>query len=250
MTRTQRPRRGLPQIVKAEAHGPLVVVEGTDGVGRSTQVELLVPWLEANGHAVVPTGWNRSLLVSKLITSQKEGTLLNKITYAMLYATDFADRLERVVIPAMRSGIVVVADRYVPTAIARAVARDVHRAWIDGIYAFAPRPDVTFYLRIDPQALLRRTLHRGALNYWESGMDQHMGEDIHESFLRYQARLVEQYDAMAEENRWHILDAHKPVREIQIAIRKSLASMLRIPDPQIERGLDGIGGRRTEKVDA
>lgn len=238
MTRPSRPRRGMPKIPRSESQAPLVVLEGSDGVGRSTQVDLLLPWIEANGRAVVSTGWNRSLLVSKLITSQKEGTLLNKVTYAMLYATDFADRLERVVIPALKSGVVVLADRYVPTAVARAVARGVDRTWIENLYSFAHAPDLTLYLRLDAEDLLLRNLHRGPLNYWESGMDQHMGEDIHDSFLRYQTRLLAEYESMAEAQGWRAVDARRTIEDVQLEIRRSIAPLLQIPPAALHDGLE------------
>lgn len=224
-----RARRGLPRVEHHEVRGKLIVLEGTDGVGRSTQIAHLAPWLETQGFAVVTTGWNRSLLVSKLITSAKEGTLLNKVTYTLLYATDFADRLERVVIPALKAGMIVVADRYVGTAFARGAVRDVDPHWMREIYGFAPKPDLTLHMRLDVDDLLPRTLDRTRLNYWESGMDQHMGEDIHDSFIQYQSRMVREYDEMAKEFAWQIVDARQSVEATQIEMRKAVASLLGIP---------------------
>ena len=230
---TKRPKRGMPRVEREEVTGKLVVLEATDGVGRSTQMAQLVPWLETHGHPVVVTGWNRSLLVSKLITSAKEGTLLNKVTYTLLYATDFADRLERVVIPALKAGMVVVADRYVGTAYARGLVRDVDKDWMRELYGFAPAPDLTVYMRLDVDELLPRTLDRTRLNYWESGMDQHMGEDIHDSFISYQGRLIQAYDEMAKELGWHTIDARHAVSETQIEIRKPVARLLGIPADRV-----------------
>jgi dTMP kinase len=235
VTDARPPRRGLPRVHRDEYLGKLIVVEGTDGVGRSTQIAQLVPWLEMNGFAVVQTGWTRSLLVSKLITSAKEGTLLNKQTFTLLYATDFADRLERVVIPALRAGMVVVADRYIYTAFARSRTRGVDREWIREIYEFAPPPDLVLHMRLDAPELLRRTLDRGRLNYWESGMDQHMGEDIYDSFLEYQGRMVQEYDLMAKELGWPRIDASRPIWETQNDIRRRVAKLLRIPANRVNR---------------
>jgi len=228
-----RPRRGLPRVAREETPGKLIVIEGTDGVGRSTQIERLAPWIETRGHAVVQTGWNRSLLVSKLITSAKEGTLLNKVTYTLLYATDFADRLERVVIPALKAGMVVVADRYVGTALARGAVRGVDRAWMQGIYAFAPEPDLTIQMRLGVDALLLRTLDRTRLNYWESGMDQHMGEDIYDSFIEYQGRMISEYDRLAEARGWKVVDAARSIAATQLEIRRIVAPLLGIPGDRI-----------------
>lgn len=227
--------RGLPRVEPGETPGKLIVIEGGDGIGRSTQISLLVPWLEANGHATLQTGWNRSLLVSKLITSAKEGTHLNKVTYSLLYATDFADRLERVVIPALRAGQVVVADRYTYAAIARSVVRGVDPSWIRGIYDFAPRPDLVVFMRLDVPALLTRTMYRTRLNYWESGMDQHMGEDMYESFMNYQTRMLQEYDAMAQEYGWTVVDASKTIEETQRDIRRPVGRLVEIPPERIDQ---------------
>lgn len=226
-------RRGLPRVEREEVSGKLIVLEGTDGVGRSTQLALLAPWLETQGFPVVSTAWNRSLVVSKLITSAKEGTLLNKVTYTLLYATDFADRLERVVIPALKSGMVVLADRYVGTAFARSAVRDVDRGWMREIYSFAPKPDLTLYMRLDVDELLPRTLDRSRLNYWESGMDQHMGEDIHDSFMHYQSRMLQEYDALSKAYGWRPVDARQPIDETQAEIRREVARLLGIPESAI-----------------
>lgn len=217
--------------------GHLIVIEGTDGVGRSTQIGLLVPWLEANGYPVVQTGWNRSLLVSKLITSAKEGTLLNKVTFSLLYATDFADRLERVVIPALKSGMTVVADRYVATALARSGVRGVDKEWLNEIYSFAPNPDLTLYMHLGLDELLHRTLDRTSLNYWESGMDQHMGEDIYESFAQYQSAIIADYEKMAQQQKWQRIDARTPIADTQREIRTRVAKLLEIPSDRIAQQL-------------
>ncbi len=236
-TRATSRKRGLPRVEREEVKGKLIVLEGTDGVGRSTQIARLVPWIETHGLPVVVTGWNRSLLVSKLITSAKEGTLLNKVTYTLLYATDFADRLERVVIPALKSGMVVVADRYVATAMVRGAVRDVDRDWMRELYGFAPPPDLTVYMRLDVDDLITRTLDRTRLNYWESGMDRHMGEDIHDSFMSYQSKQIREYDEMAKEAGWKTVDARRAVDETQVEIRKAVAPVLQIPLDRVHERL-------------
>ena len=239
MTRKTRPL-GLPRL-DDDVAGTLIVIEGTDGVGRSTHIDLLAPWVEANGLPVVTTGWTRSLLVNKLITSAKEGTLLNKTTYTMLYATDFADRLERVVIPALQAGMVVVADRYVGTALGRAKVRGIDEEWIRNVYQFAPRPDLTLYLDIDVDDLLPRILERTRLDFWESGMDEHMGEDIYDSFTAYQQRLLHAYRSMAEAEEWRTIDARGSLEGTQRAIRRAVAGELGFPADSADGPLTASG---------
>src|SRR5215468_4080041 len=189
---------GLRGVDLEELRGRLIVIEGTDGVGRSTQVSMLKPWLEQNGHAVLDTGMTRSALAGKGIKQAKEGHTLGPIALTLFYATDFADRLENQMIPALRAGFIVLTDRYIYSLIARAVVRGADPDWIRSIYGLALRPDAIFYLKIGIEELVPRVLQRGGFDYWESGMDMRLGADLFESFVNYQTRLLEQFKVMQE----------------------------------------------------
>src|SRR5882724_3902013 len=187
---------GLPGIDLAELKGKLIVLEGTDGVGRSTHIGLLKQWLENHGHAVLDTGMTRSALAGKRLKQAKEGHTLGGITMSLFYATDFADRLEQQIIPALRSGFVMITDRYIYSLIARAIVRGADPDWIKQVYSFAFKPDAVFYLRITADQLVPRVLADGPFDYWESGMDVPMGEDLHDSFVNYQSRIIRELDGL------------------------------------------------------
>src|SRR6476659_9642553 len=189
----------LPGVETADLHGQLVVIEGPDAVGRSTQIQLLRQWLEHEGHAVIDSGMARSALAGKGIQMAKEGNTLGPITMTLFYTTDFADRLENEIIPALRAGFVVLIDRYIFSIMARAIARGEDRRWIEQVAGFALVPHAVFYLKADVEQLVSRVvLGRGAFDYWESGMDLRFGPDMYESFVRYQTRLIKALDGMAE----------------------------------------------------
>jgi dTMP kinase len=191
--------------------GRLIVIEGTDSVGRSTQMRLLRPWLESSGYAVVDTGMTRSELIGAGLKQAKEGHTLGPITLNLFYATDFVDRFEGQILPALRAGFVVLTDRYIYSLIARALVRGADPRWIRSIYGLALKPDAIFYLKIGVDDLIPRVLQKGGFDYWESGMDMRLGEDLFESFIHYQTRLLAQFDAMAREYHFHVLDASQPV---------------------------------------
>jgi dTMP kinase len=218
--------RGLPYVDVSGLGGRLFVVEGTDGVGRSTQIELLKDWLELQGHAVVTTGWTRSPLMSAAIEDAKEGHSLNRLTFSLLYACDFADRLENEILPALRSGMIVVADRYCYTAFARNTVRGVPEAWSRDLFGFALEPDVVIYLDIDVESLVRRVIRRGKLDHWESGLDLNLGEDPYDSFVVYQKRLLERYQRMSESEGFEVVDARRSIDEIQLDVRHRIAAHL------------------------
>ncbi len=218
--------RGLPYVDASGLSGRLIVVEGTDGAGRSTQIELTKTWLELQGHAVVTTGWTRSPLMSPAIESAKQGHSLNRLTFALIYACDFADRLENEILPALRAGMIVLADRYCYTAFARNTVRGVDEAWTRDLFGFALVPDATIYLRIGVDALVRRVIRRGKLDYWEAGLDLNLGEDPYDSFVEYQRRLIALYDRMAEAERFDVIDASRDVDSIQREIRQRIGPRL------------------------
>jgi dTMP kinase len=215
----------LPGVDASELQGKLIVVEGPDAVGRSTQIMLLRQWLEQEGHAVLDTGMARSALAGKGIQMAKQGNTLGPITMTLFYATDFADRLENEIVPALRAGFVVLIDRYIFSIMARAIARGEDRRWIEQVAGFAIAPHAVFYLRADVERLVSRVvLGRGAFDYWESGMDLRFGPDMYESFVRYQTRLIKALDAMVEPYDFTVIDANQPVprifRELQRKIRR------------------------------
>ena len=221
---------GLPYVKLDGYPGKIIAIEGTDGVGRSTQIVLLREWLEVRGYGVVETGWTRSSLMQPTIDLAKSSNTLNKLTFVLLYATDFADRLEKEIIPALKAGFIVLADRYIFTAMARAGVRGVDRAWIRSLYGFAIAPHLVFYLKTDVDTLIRRVLGSRGMNYWESGMDMKLGDDIHDSFRAYQRQLLKEYQALADEFGFRVLDARKRVTVIQDDLRSQVGAFLEASD--------------------
>lgn len=217
---------GLPYVPINGYPGKIIAIEGTDGIGRSTQISLLREWLEVRGYGVVETGWTRSELMQPTIEIAKSSNTLNKLTFTLLYACDFADRLEKEIIPALKAGFVVLADRYIYTAIVRAGARGIDRQWIRRLYGFAIAPHLVFYLKIDADTLARRVLERGGMDYWESGMDMKAGDDIYESFRTYQRQLLKEYSSISDEFGFRVLDAKKSVNSIQEELRKQIGEFL------------------------
>jgi dTMP kinase len=209
--------------------GKIIALEGTDGVGRSTQIRLLREWLEVQGYGVVETGWTRSELMSPTIDLAKSSNTLNKLTFTLLYATDFADRLEKEIIPALKAGFIVLSDRYIFTALARAAVRGIDREWMRNLYGFAIAPHLVFYLKIDERTLIRRVLESRGMNYWESGMDLKLADDIYESFRAYQRGLLREYNALAEQFQFRVLDAKRKVNVIQDELRKQIGEFLTGP---------------------
>ena len=217
---------GIPYLPIDGYPGKIIAVEGTDGVGRSTQISLLREWLEVQGYGVVETGWTRSQLMQPTIDLAKASNTLNKLTFVLLYATDFADRLEKEVIPALKAGFIVLADRYVFTAMARAGVRGVDRTWIRSLYGFAIAPHLVFYLKIDEKTLIRRVLQSRGMDYWESGMDMKAADDIYESFRAYQRALLREYASMADEYGFRVLDARRKIEVIQDELRRQIGAFL------------------------
>lgn len=201
----------LPGVDCSELHGKLIVVEGPDAVGRTTQVAQLRLWLEQEGHAVLDTGMARSALAGKGIKDAKNGNTLGPVTMTLFYTTDFADQLQNLIIPALRAGFVVLTDRYIFSIMARAIARGEDRRWIEQVAGFGLVPHAVYYLRAEVKDLVSRVvLGRGAFDFWESGMDMRFGADMHQSFVRYQARLIRALDGMARRYGFTVVDASQP----------------------------------------
>ena len=218
--------QGIPGIEPQELRGKLIVIEGTDGVGRSTQIWLLKQWLETKGHAVLATRMTRSSLAGKGLRQAKRGTTLGRVTMALFYATDFADRLEHEVIPALKAGFIVLTDRYVYTLIARALVRGIDPDWIREVYGFALKPDRVFYLRAGVDDLVTRVLQKGGFDYWESGMDLHLGDDMYESFVAYQTRMMAQFDKMVEDYGLTVIDASRPIDAVFADLKGKISDVL------------------------
>jgi dTMP kinase len=219
--------RGLPYKKLGGLKGSLIVIEGTDGVGRSTQIEQLKPWLEVEGYGVASTGWTRSPLLSETINEAKAGHELNVTTFSLLYAADFADRLETQIIPALKAGFVVLADRYMYTAFARNTAMGADSGWSRSLFGLALVPDLVLYLRIDVNSLIPRVLAGKGMEYWESGMHLALGSDMFDSFRNYQTRLIREYNALAREFRFTTVDARQPIADIQLQLRSHIRRFLR-----------------------
>ena len=206
--------------------GRLIVIEGTDGVGRSTQLGILRPWLESGGYAVVDTEMTRSVLAGAGLKRAKEWHTLGPITLNLFYVTDFVDRFESQILPALRAGFIVLTDRYIYSLMARAIVRGADPRWIRSIYGLALKPDAIFYLKVSVDDLIPRVLQRGGFDYWESGMDMRLGTDLFESFVNYQARLLELYDAMTEEYHFQVIDASLPTEQIAEQLKQRIVPLL------------------------
>jgi dTMP kinase len=213
--------------------GKLIVIEGTDGVGRSTQISLLKPWLEQEGHAVLVTGMTRSTLAGKGIKRAKEGNTLGRITSTLFYATDFADRLEKEIAPALRAGFIVLTDRYIYSLMARALVRQMDVRWAHNLFSFALKPDAVFYLRVNLESLVPRVVFSRGFDYWESGVDLYASDDMYENFCRYQTALLGQFDKLTDEYKFEVIDAtaspEKIFRQLQRGFRRVLGGTVFAP---------------------
>jgi dTMP kinase len=216
----------LPGVEVGDLQGKLIVIEGPDAVGRSTQIARLRQWLEQEGHAVLDSGMARSALAGKGIKQAKEGNTLQPITMTLFYTTDFADRLENEIIPALRAGFVVLIDRYIYSIMARAIARGEDRRWIEQVAGFALVPHAVYYLRAEVEHLVSRVvIGRGAFDYWESGMDLRFGNDMYESFVKYQTRLIKALDSMVEPHNFTVIDASQPIDKIFLSLQRNISKL-------------------------
>jgi dTMP kinase len=222
--------KGFPGVELAELKGKLIVIEGTDGVGRSTHTGLLKQWLENNGHAVLDTGMTRSALAGAGLKEAKEGHTLGTVTMTLFYATDFADRVENEMIPALRAGFVVLTDRYIYSLMARALVRGADPEWVRQVHDFALKPDIIVYLRVSIEDLITRVVQNAGFNYWESGMDLHLGDDLYDSFVEYQKRLLKEFDNMSAQYNFQVIETSPNIEEVFEQIKARIAPLLKKPE--------------------
>lgn len=207
--------------------GRLFIVEGIDGSGKSTQLSLLHKWLESEGYVVFFSEWNSSPLVQDVTRRGKKKRMLTPMTFSLIHATDFADRTEHHIIPPLKAGAVVLADRYIYTAFARDVGRGVHPEWVRGLYGFAVKPTVGFYFRIPLDVAMKRILGgRDAIKYYEAGMDLELSEDIEESFRIFQSQIIVEYEKMVDEFGLVVIDATLSIEEQQAQMRRIVTEAL------------------------
>ena len=206
--------------------GLLVVIEGTDGSGKTTQLELLKKYLQDQSYGVMVSEWKTSRLIANVIDDAKERNLLNATTYSLLYAADFADRLENQIIPALKSGFVVLLDRYYYTALARDVVRGQDIEWVKNLYSYAPEPDLVFYLDMPVDVLLKRIIGTTGLDFYESGRDVGFSTDFYKSFGIYQNKCLEQYNKMKKEYGFITIDGTKSKNSIHRIMSKEVQQLL------------------------
>ena len=218
---------GIPRVKLEDVTGKLIVVEGADGSGRSTQIARLVDWLETNGHPTVQVGLKRSTLVSSELEKAQHGNILSRTTFSLFYATDFADQVENIIIPALKAGFIVLADRYIYTLMARDLVRGTDEKWLKNIYGIAPVPDSVFYLSVEPEELVQRNLSKNAtLDYWESGMDIGLSRDVFDSFLKYQKLMEETFLKLQKTYEFEIIDANRSMDSVTKELRKKIGALL------------------------
>jgi dTMP kinase len=225
------PRRfyghGIPKVELERLAGRLIVVEGADGSGRSTQIAMLVEWLEGCGHATVQVGLKRSTLVSEELVQAQEGNILSRTTLSLFYATDFGDQLENIILPALKAGFVVLADRYIYTLMARDMVRGMDEGWLKNLYGIALEPDAVFYMNVEPEELVQRSFAKNAaLDYWESGMDLGLSRDMFDSFMKYQTLMEQTFRRLQVTYGFSIVDGMRSVEEINAELKKKIGGVL------------------------
>ena len=218
---------GIPYLRDLEVSGRLIVIEGPDASGRSTQIEMLTTKLEADGYAVSNTGLNRSELISQGILEAKRNVSLGKRTLALFYAADFADQLEKKIIPALQAGYVVLADRYIYTLMARNTIRGIKRKWSSDLYNFAVVPDLTFYIDVNPHTLVHRVFtKRQSLDYYESGADLGISEDMFESFIKYQQKLAKEFTVLKKKYDLTLVNGSNSLEQTHRRLERQISKYL------------------------
>lgn len=214
-------------MTKHGYEGLLIVIEGTDGSGKSTQLELLKNSIQAQSYGVMVSEWKTSRLIANVIDEAKDRNLLNATTYSLLYASDFVDRLENQIIPALKSGFIVLLDRYYYTALARDVVRGQDIEWVKNLYDYAPEPDLIFYLDMPVDVLLKRIIGTTGLDFYESGRDMGFSTDFYKSFEIYQKKCLEQYNNMKSEYNFKSIDGTLPIKDIHNIMNAEVQKILK-----------------------
>jgi dTMP kinase len=225
---------GMPNFQDSEINGRLIVLEGPDCVGRTTQINLLQDWLESLGYGVVTTSLCRSELAEEGLSKAKRGNQIDVQTLALFYATDMADRMERLILPALESGFIVLSDRYVYTILARYGLRGVDPEWLAKVFGFALKPDLTLYLNVDIDVLVKRALLAEKLGFWECGMDLNLDESLYESFIVYQKRMIKQFSRMTKEHKLAKVSAHGTIASVQQRLRKKVRALLDVKETELD----------------
>ena len=217
----------IPGVDPLDLKGRLIVIEGADGSGRSTQIRRLVDWLEAGGHATTQVGLKRSNLASEELDRAKHGNILNRTTLSLFYATDFADQLENIIVPSLRAGFIVLADRYIYTLMARDMVRGLDPDWVKSLYSIALQPDAVFYLKLPPEKLIQRNFMKNhTLDYWESGMDLGLSLDMFDSFVRYQQLMADKFDEFRRSWGFTTIDADQSMDALNREMRDKIERVL------------------------
>ncbi|HWF17766.1 MAG TPA: thymidylate kinase [Verrucomicrobiae bacterium] len=218
---------GIPNVDLQRLAGKLIVIEGADGSGRSTQIARLRDWLEGCGHATVQVGLKRSTLVSEELEQAQNGNILSHTTLSLFYATDFADQLENIILPALKAGFMVLADRYIYTLMARDLVRGMEEAWLKNLYGIALAPDAVFYLNVSPEQLVERNFAKNyALDYWESGMDLGLSREMFDSFLKYQSLMAQEFKRLQSIYGFSIVDGNRTPDEINVELQKKIEAVV------------------------
>ena len=231
---------GLPNRGDVDLQGRLIVLEGPDCVGRSTQIRLLQDWLERLGYGVVNTSLCRSELAEEGLRKAKRGNTIGRRTMALFYATDMADRLERVILPALESGFIVLSDRYFYTIFARYAVRGVDPEWIRKAYGFALMPHLSLYLDVDIDVLAERALKGEKLGFWECGMDLNLSDSLYDSFILYQKKMLRQFSKMIDEFDMTVVSAKGSISHVQQRLQKRVRALLDLKETEVQpEGLRG-----------
>ena len=208
--------------------GTLIVVEGIDGSGKSTQIHLLDRWLRSEGYNVFFTEWNSSTSVKEITSKGKKKALLTPTTFSLLHATDFADRYERNIYPLLRAGYIVLADRYIYTALARDIVRGCNKKWVENIYDYAIKPDIVFYYKVPIDIAVNRIISgRPKLKYYEAGMDLKLSKDEYESYRMFQSKIIEEYESMINPEKFTVMDGTMDIEEQQDIARNHVMKLFR-----------------------
>ena len=218
--------------IKSDESGVLIVVEGIDGSGKSTQIHLVDRWLNSKGYDVFFTEWNSSETVREITSKGKKKVRLTPMTFSLLHSTDFADRYEKNIYPLLRAGYIVLADRYIYTALARDTVRGCDKSWVRNMYSYARKPDLTFYFRVPIETAVNRIISgRPKLKHYEAGMDLGLSKDEYESYRIFQGRIVDEYESMVDDENFIVIDGTLDIEKQQNNVRRHVLRTLKLKNP-------------------